>query len=343
MKMMDISKASKSILAGALAAALAAGCAKEVSTSTNDINKKYIEAWMSVHYPSVSPTGLGVYILDDQPGTGEDLTDDDYYMFVDYTATDLSGNVATTTYETLSQQVGSFDAANYYGANVMINNWYYTQVGILEMMKGMKVGGTRKALIPGWLYVNESYDTAEDYLKKGDGSNSIYTITLRDKTDDITAWEIDTLSRYVAANMAVDSTMYGYYYKTIKEPTDTAIFSADTSYWINYTGRLLNGHVFDTTIEDTAKVHGIWSSSKTYSPMYVTMSDEYTSITISSNATSSGSTTVDGFSYCLSKMRPFEKGVCAFYSLLGYGYDGSGSTVPSFAPLVFEIEVVDEP
>jgi FKBP-type peptidyl-prolyl cis-trans isomerase len=36
------------------------------------------------------------------------------------------------------------------------------------------------------------------------------------------------------------------------------------------------------------------------------------------------------------------KAVGVFYSPLGYSYNGSGS-IPAYAPLVFEIEIVDKP
>lgn len=342
---MRIFTQKNTILAGIATAAvlLSGGCAKESSINSNEMAKSYFDAWMSVNHPGVSPTGLGVYILDDQPGSGSAISDNDF-LFLEHTERDLSGNVSSTSVEKLSQQVGTYSAANYYGAEIFINNKAYTETGLLEMIKGMRVGGTRTAVIPSWLNTTADYDTEAEYLKKNEGTNAIFTVHLVDRTDNITKWEIDTLVRYVASNMAaVDSVMYGYHYKTIKEPTDTATFSSDTSFWINYTGRLLNGHVFDTTIEDTAKVHGIWSSSKTYAPMYVVMSENYTDITLGSDESDSGSTTVGGFAFCLSKLRPYEKGVCAFYSELGYGYSGSGSSIPAYAPLVFEIEVVDNP
>ena len=141
-----------------------------------------------------------------------------------------------------------------------------------------------------------------------------------------------------------DSTSYGFYYQQLKEPADTHSFKADTSIYINYTGRLLNGQVFDTTIADTAKVHNIYSSSNTYSPVKITWGESYTDLTMTASGSSSSSSIISGFQKTLWEMRhPYEKGVGMFFSSYGYGSSGSGNTIPSFSPLVFEIEIVDKP
>lgn len=334
--------------AAVMLAVIAAACAKEASVAKNEDNKLYLDAWMSAHHPNVQPTGLGIYITDDQSGTGAEVTDDDLYLFLRYTATDLDGTIGSTTEEKVAQQIGTYSKGTYYGPSVIINNKYMTQAGILEMIKGMKVGGTRTAVIPGWLNVTlstkEDYTTGEEYYENMSGSNAIYTITLTDKCTDITKWEVDSLERYTARMMGdVDSTFYGYYYQQLKAPTDTTTLPRDTTFYINYTGRLLSGQVFDTTVEDTAKFYGIYSSSKTYAPMAVKLNETYTEITLGESSSSDGSTTINGFAYCLSKLKSYEKGVCAFYSGLGYGYSGSGSAIPAYAPLTFEIEIVDEP
>ena len=321
---------------------LGSGCAKEVSTDTSNMAKEYFDAWMSVNYPDARPTGLGVYIIEDQPGKGVIIDEDDLYVFADQTIYDFDGNISSTTSETLSQRLGTYKKVNYYGANVIVNDRAYTETGVLEMIKGMRVGGKRTAIIPSWLYTVADYDNEADYIKRNGGANAIVTLSITDCAQDITEWEIKQLEKYVEMNMdAVDSVKFGFYSKTLIPSTDTATFSEDTTFYINYTGRLLNGHVFDTTIEDTAKVHGIYNASKTYAPMCVTMAPEYKNIQLSADEGDTGSTTIDGFSFCLSRMKPMEKVLCAFYSTLGYGYSGSGSSIPKYAPLVFEIEAVE--
>lgn len=341
--MNTISKIKVSLLSAAMVL-MAASCAESPTINSNDDAKLHFDAWISENYPGVTPTDLGVYIIGDTPGTGEAIGEEDYYIFVTYTETDLDGNVTSTSDKALAQQVGTYEQANYYGANVLIKSAYETYSGLLDMLDGMRVGGTRTAVIPGWLTTTNYYETAEEYFNNCTGTNTIATYTVVDKTDDIIQWEVDTLERYTHKYMKqIDSTIYGYYYLQLTPPSDTTTFPDDTTFWINYTGRLLNGQVFDTTIEDTAKVYGLYSSSNTYSPVYITKNETYTEITLASSESSTGSNVVDGFAYCLSNLKSFEKGVCAFYSTMGYGYSGNGSKVPRFAPLVFEIEVVSEP
>ena len=137
---MNITKHTFSLAAGvlALAAGLAAGCAKEGKTATNEDAKRFMDAWISVHHPEVRPTGLGIYVIDDQPGEGSALGDEEY-VFIERTVTDLDGAVTATTSETMAVQVGSFDAANYYGPIVLRRDKAYTETGYLEMLRGIDV------------------------------------------------------------------------------------------------------------------------------------------------------------------------------------------------------------
>ena len=68
--------------------------------------------------------------------------------------------------------------------------------------------------------------------------------------------------------------------------------------------------------------------------------EDYTAFTMGSSSNSS--TVIDGFAYALWNMRPHEAGTSIFYSPLGYGSTGSGSKIPGFSPLRFDIYIVDK-
>lgn len=317
-------------------------CAKEPKAGTNDASKRYFDAWISTHHPDLKPTDMGEYIIEDKAGTGEELFDNDSisYLFVKYTVTDLDGNVTSSTIASVQQQLGNYSKANYYGPVIWDREETGIPAGIEYAIEGMKIGGYRKVIIPGWLMSYSRYDNESDYIKNVSGTNCIYSLTLLGQTKDIYKWEVDSLEKYTAKYMEnVDSTGYGFYYQQLRAPSDTNAFDSDTTVYINYIGRLLNGQVFDTNIADTAKMYGIYSSSNTYAPTLINWGESYSKLTM----TSSESTMISGFAKALYGMKPMEKGRCVFYSPYGYGVSGSGSKIPAFAMLRFDIELVANP
>lgn len=327
-------------------AVAAASCARTVEPGANEASKRYFDAWMQIHHPDAKPSGLGIYVIEDEPGTGAVVTDDGF-VYADYIVTDLEGNITSYTDRNTAKQLGKFDTTAFYGPKVITTMDNTIQAGLADAIVGMKVGGHKKVIIPSWLMTYSVYDTPEEYLNTSSSySDAIYDITITDFTEDISKYEIERIGKYLTehkeeyGNMTVaDSLQYGFYYKELVPPTDTTSFPTDTSIYINYTGRLLSGLVFDTTDERTAKDHDIYSSSRSYEPVKIKWGEKYSDLKMGS----SGSSVVSGFALTLWQMRAFEKGVGIFYSPLGYSYNGSGSSIPSYSPLVFEIEIVAEP
>ena len=342
-------------------------CAKHVYVGPNEANKRYFDAWLQVNNIDVKPSGRGIYVLENTPGNGEAIKKDGF-VFMDYTTYDLDGNILTYTTSEVAKQVGTYDYDSYscfYGPQFLTTYEGNIYAGIADMLLDMKVGGSRKAIIPGWLFSYDSYATEKEYLEKTTSSDAkIYEVKIKDFTTDIDKWEIDSIGRFfnndkvlidgIAANKlfttehgwtmtAADSVSKGFYYKQLKAPVDTTSFKADTTIYINYTGRLLNGQVFDTTIEDVAKDNNIWSSSRTYKPSQInwagTEDNTYKGITMGSDDTS----VISGFAMTLWQMRSMEKGIGVFFSPLGYRTSGSGKTIPAYSPLIFEIEIVEKP
>ena len=89
-------------------------------------------------------------------------------------------------------------------------------------------------------------------------------------------------------------------------------------------------------------MYNIYSSSRIYEPVGIKWGDTFSDIKMTSSS-SDDSDIIAGFAKTLWKMRKYEKGVGMFFSPYGYASNGSGNKIPSFAPLVFEIEIVDKP
>ena len=303
--------------AAILALALCA-CAKEPKTGLNDGNKLFFESWIHVYHPDAVPSTMGSYVIAETPGggTAAGTADANPFVRVQHVIRDLDGTLQSTSRREVAQREGSFAEGNYYGPVVWPRGEGHMSAGLDDAIAPMRTGGSRTLAVPGWL----------------------------NTTPDIKKWETDSLARYVVRTFpgksAGDTLKYGFYYLRTEAPSSEKDFPADTTIYINYVGRMLDGHVFDTNVKDSAKFYGIYSASRTYAPSSVTWfgSDgKYSDIKLG------GSSVIDGFAYALSKMHPHEKGTAVFYSGIGYGSSGSGSTIPAYAPLRFDIEIVDKP
>ena len=337
----------KKIIYIALLAAFAAGCAKEAKTGVNENAIRYFQAWQKVNYPNADSTSLGAYIIEKEEGTGEAIKNEGY-VIAEYTVSDLEGNISSYTNEETAKQLGAYSEIFYYGPKVININRGKVQVGIADILSGSKIGGRVKAAIPSWLMTTSQLGGKEDYMNTATESNNyIYDIKVVGFTEDINKWQVDSVDSYIKSHkdifgdMTIKDTIKGIsgiWYKQLKAPVDTTSFPKDTTIYINYTGKLLNGHIFDTTDERLAKDNGLYSPSKSYGPVKISWGEEASKITMGS-----GSTVINGFSLTLWQMRAMEKGIVIFTSTHGYGTSGSGQVIPPYSPLIFEIEIVAKP
>lgn len=335
------------ILLSAAALLLIVGCAREANTGKNDASKRAFDAWVKVQqnkHPEYlwRQSSLGCWILAEKTGTGELIGSEDEYPYIRYELTryNLKGEVSNTTSEALAHKLNNYDPTKYYGPSISYRTNYSIEAGVEDLLSEMRVGGYMAAVIPGWLMVSKRYSTAEEYIANCEGENVIYEFKVVEQIEDTDKWELDSIYRYLARNEKIapsDSLKEGFYYIQDKAPSSTKAFSSDTTVYINYTGRLLNGKVFDTTIEKTGKDAGLKKTS--YAPVKITWATEYDDITMGSDGTS----VVDGFAYLLWQMKAYEKGHAIFWSKLGYKYSGSGNSIPAWSPLIFEVELVDAP
>lgn len=350
----------RTILYLTFAAAVLCSCAKDPKLGPNDDALLYLESWVHVYHPDAQRTSLGAYILEDLPGTGAlaGTPEANPYVRVSATVRTLDGAIQKTTDPRLTRQLGTFEEHNYYGPEIWDRSDDGLAAGLEEAVAAMRVGGRRTVVIPGWLLGYNAttgssyrYKTAQEYLDNvSGGTSAIYEITLEELIPDTDKWEADSAGRYVARHFpgksVLDSLEYGIYYFRTGEPTSTEKFHNDTTIYVNYIGRRLDGTVFDTSIADTAKFYGIYSASRSYGPSTVKWygsEGTYSDITFTSYGGSSSSTVIPGFSFALDHMHPHEKGTAIFTSDWGYGVSGSGSTIPGYSPLRFDFQIVDKP
>ncbi len=338
-------------IAASITAAVVAsgGCAKSEKSGKFDDDKAWVEAWLSKYHPEAQKVERGIYVLDsDMSGvtSDKDSIGKDGYAFVEYTVTNLEGTISQYTGSETAKQLGTYSASSYYGPKVICTVAKSSYAGVIDGLVGMKIGEKKTFLVPNWLMSYKDYPTEDKYLKESSSySHSIYSVKAVRFVEDITEWQNGLIKSfindYIAENgipkESVDSLAEGLYLITLKEPDDTTAFPTDSTYYINYTGRLLDGTVFDTTVERTAKINGIYNSSKAYGAATVKNAETASSITLG------GSTTISGFYTILSNMRSMQTAIGVFNSNYGYGYSGSGSSIPGYAPLTFEVEMTTKP
>lgn len=321
-----------------LAALLAAGCAKTDTASPNADEKAFLEAWLPLHYPDAAKSGKGIYIVEDIPGDGPAWDSKQSYTRVDYIIRNLSNTVTASTTEAMARQLGTYSSGNYYGPRYVSTGEDLSYAGVDEILKGMRAGGTRTAVIPAWLMSYKRYETEAEYLAESSSSGtSIYTITFYGQTEDIVSDQYQELKTYAARLWKVTDTLEsGIFFRSFQH-ADKESVAKDTTVYINYTGRLLSGKVFDTTIADTAKVHHIYTAGKSYAPIAVSMAAEPADIKLG------GAAPVTGFQKGLFLLHAHEKASFAFSSVYGYGAGGKSPLIPGYAPLHFDVELVDKP
>ena len=126
-------------------------------------------------------------------------------------------------------------------------------------------------------------------------------------------------------NIAAQSTPSGLRYIIDQESRGVQTQKGDTVK-VHYTGRLLNGKVFDTSLITVAKESGCFIPQRNYVPLELVLG--------------MGSV-IAGWDEGILLLKKGEKGRFFIPSTLAYGEQGSNHIIPSNAVLVFEVEVAD--
>lgn len=342
---------NKKVLFLTLLCLIAGACAEKTDTSTGQEAKEYLDLYMKAIYPDVQKNADGIYILEDTPGTGEAWDKGSAYILADVTIRALGGgSVTTTTDRALAQQLGTYVEGNYYGPKWMTTGDGLSYAGIDAMLSGMRIGGTRKAVIPAWMLNTSRLSSEEEYLAACTSTTHLeYTIGLKGQTGDMDKLEKEQLEAYVKTHYGADiapvsfvkdETPDGkfYFISDVSAFEDAQEIKAGDPFKINYTGKLLNGQVFDTTLKNIAKEAGLYQEGNGYAAADAVQAASYDNVTMSGS-----SSLINGFKGGLFLLKyKGQKATVLFTSTHGYGSSGKGASIPGFASLIFELEVVAE-
>ncbi|TDK44353.1 FKBP-type peptidyl-prolyl cis-trans isomerase [Algoriphagus formosus] len=94
---------------------------------------------------------------------------------------------------------------------------------------------------------------------------------------------------------------------------------------VNYVGKLLNGRVFDTSIESVARDNNIFSENRNYIPLRFILGRGQL---------------IEGFESAIAIMEAGDKATVIMPSLFGYGGAAQGD-IPPNSPLIFELDFID--
>lgn len=344
-------------------------CAKIVSESSNAEQIRVFQSWVSQRFPELyTEDHLGPYVIKDEVvfEGGKDISKCDY-VFAYITMKNLDGSVIETQDIELQKQLGTYDKYAFHGANCVKNDSINSTIGSRLVLRPnewtivgpeaknepLKSGVRRHGLIPGYLQTSQLYGSLEAYSLVAAGSNIQFSILAIDGTNDINKWQIDTMERSkifkaLAGQQRTDSLALGFYFKGRHEREDTTSFKNDTTIYMNYVGRLLDGYVFDSNIKDTAKVHGFYKASNSYAPMKIKYNGEDYKKICTASFTASDKTTSDLISgmcraiYETEKAK-FDSAVCMFDADYAYGTNSSAGKYPAYSPMIFEIQFVPNP
>ena len=124
----------------AAAAIIPASCARIISEGVNEAEQRYFNAWLKVNGISESQkAGRGIYILEKTETASGTTVGADGYAIVEYTTTDLEGNITDYTDMEQAKQLGTYSPGSYYGPKVWTTTAETIRAGLYDGIAGMKI------------------------------------------------------------------------------------------------------------------------------------------------------------------------------------------------------------
>lgn len=316
---------------------MAVSCAVTPDEDSDYSYDRVMKAWINVNYPGLKPfEDTGAYILEMDRGNGPAVTDS-AYIRAHYTKQTLDRSITSTNIRRIAEQLGTYKNTTCYEGNTWRLGQGYLPDALETILKTMRSGGHVKVALPHSASAH-GFSLYSAFSGTNESDNLIIDMAIDTVLTDIYAYQEKAMKTWFQAHYASTDTLEtGLYFKKLVEKTaDTDTVAEGTSVKVRYIGRLLDGMVFDTNVEDTAKFYRIYNSSNTYSTLNITYykSDE--------GKFSSENSIVSGLGKAIQCMNYGETAVAVFNSKLGYEEKGKSPSIPEYAPLCFWIRIEEK-
>lgn len=317
-------------------------CADEKSVGVETIQKNLLEAYMVVTYGEdrtawPAQADMGYYYIPLRSTGGTSAPADDKWIRYDITSVAQDGTLVYTTFADIAKQHNVFSYFTHYTPEyyAMGDDYGYIPKGIADALKNhTKVGDSIRLILYPDLMAGSAYLPTINT-----GKPVVLDIAVRDVVTLPQAQEEADLLDYKHANYPMAAALKGesgadttgiFFQELIPQPVaDDIVIEETDTVWVKYTGRYLDGYMFDTNIIDSARAHNIYS----YAPSKYEANGMQFVI-------GSGEA-VKGFDEALKNMKVGSSAVVMFTSSWGYGVLGDNNKGPNYTSMVFHIQVID--
>lgn len=143
--------------------------------------------------------------------------------------------------------------------------------------------------------------------------------------DSLAAFEPGIISKAIKDYGFSDKLTNGIYFKKTKSVKQAVATEDGDKVKVNYIGRMTNGKLFDTSVEDTAKANNLNQEGRKYKPIEFTVGRGQM---------------IRGFEEGVKMLKKGERAKILLPSKMAYADRGAGDIAPC-TPIMFDIEVVD--
>lgn len=240
-------------------------CADEKGVNNETIERNLLDAYMVVNYddngiPRPAQADLGYYYIPLKSGGSTDVPREEQWIRYDYTITKQDGTVVTTSSADVAKVNNFFSYFTHFAPNYSLFEAIKanTSKGVADAMKNhMKSGDSIRLILPPFL--------AGTFTPSNNpGKPVIIDVAVRDVVPSPVSREQSDLLAYVNANFSATTVdTVGLYIGELipysgTDKLDTIILKDGYTIEFLYTGKFIDGYMFETNVADTAKAHDVY-------------------------------------------------------------------------------------